>query len=47
MEEVSFGLTVMAWNERSQFGPAWNGLKWVKSVLALPEWFQMWEVGFA
>jgi hypothetical protein len=34
MEEVDFGLTIIAWKRGSQFWPDWNGLDWQKSVLA-------------
>jgi hypothetical protein len=30
MEEISFGLTGIAWNGKSQFWPDWNGLEWRK-----------------
>jgi hypothetical protein len=34
MEEIGFGLTGMAWNEKNQFWSDWNSLEWRKSVLA-------------
>jgi hypothetical protein len=46
MEEVDFGPTGMAWNERSRFWPDWDGLEWKKSILARLEWLGMEEVGF-
>jgi hypothetical protein len=34
MEDVSFGLTKIAWNVGSQLWPDLNGLEWKKTVLA-------------
>jgi hypothetical protein len=34
MKEVGFGTTVMAWNKGNRFWPNWNGLEWIKLVVA-------------
>jgi hypothetical protein len=45
IEEVGFGLIVMAWNGGSRFWPIWNGLEWQMLVLALLEWLGMVKDG--
>jgi hypothetical protein len=46
MEEVSFGLTGIVWNEEGRFWPDLNGLRWRKSVLARLKWLGMKEFSF-
>jgi hypothetical protein len=38
MEKVGFGLTGMAWNGGRRFCLDWDGLDWMKSVLAKQAW---------
>jgi hypothetical protein len=46
MYEVTFGLTVMDWNDNSWFWIDWNGLDWRKLVLDRLECNDKEEVSF-
>jgi hypothetical protein len=43
MDQISLGLTGIAWNVGSQLRPDWNGFEWKKSVFA---WLKFLKIQF-